>query len=480
MDVKLRSDLKLKGAEALAKRQASDILWKRGEIRGFLLDSTQQEMAREVDKSSAMTHVILCSRRLGKSYMLVTLAIEAAIRKPNQQLKYITGTQRAARDIVLPLFRSILSTCPDDIRPEWRVHENRWKFSNGSEIALYGVDSSGGDDLRGQSCDGFWVDEAGFVDKLDILVTEILAPMVIQRGARGVLSSTPPKDLAHPFTSFVAKAMKNKALTKRTIYDCPRFTPKMIELFAEEAGGVDSNVFKREYMCEMINDNENSVIPEFTEALEKEIIYDSYPDLGYIPDSYVALDPGYSDNAAILFGFYDFKNATIVIQREFVEPGKNTQEIAAVIEGTERELWKGFKPLLRVSDTDLRLIEDLKVMHNLKFTKTAKDNKEAQINLLRILFTQKRIRIHSSCVNLLMQLRFAQWKVSASGVRDFKRSAELGHADAIDALIYLARNVKKNKNPIPDGWVDPYRLNSPEVGRSRLKKAARSLASIFE
>lgn len=437
-------------------------------------------MLREVDKSTDLVHVILCSRRLGKSWMLIVNALESALRKPNQQLKYLTSTQRAARDIVLPLFREILVTCPDDLRPEWRVHENRWKFSNGSEIALYGVDATGGDDLRGQACDGFWVDEAGFIDKLDVLITEILAPMSIQRGSRGVLSTTPPKSLDHPFALFAAKAEKSKAITKRTIYDCPRFTEKMIDLFAESAGGKDSEVFRREYLCEMIASSENSVIPEFNDTLAASAVYEDYQDIGYVPDYYVALDPGYSDNAAILFAFYDFRQATVVIQREFVAPGKNTQEIAGIIESYEKELWKGHKPLKRVSDTDLRLIEDLRVMHGLKFTKTAKDNKEAQINMLRIMLTQGRIKIHKSCVNLIMQLKYAQWKVSASGVRDFKRSAELGHADAIDALIYLVRNVNKNKNPIPDDYVDPHRFGSPETGRRRLTKNAKALASVFE
>jgi len=240
---------KLKGHKAAIQKNASDILWNRGDIRGFLLDRTQQGMLLEFEKSKSLVHVMLCSRRLGKTYMLVTHAVETALKSPNLQLKYITDTQRNARDMALPIFREVLANCPADIKPEWRVHENRWKFTNGSEISLYGVDATGGDGLRGQACDGFWVDEAGFVDKLDVLVTEILYPMIIQREARGVLSSTPPRNMDHPFISFVAQAEKNKAVTKRTIYDCPRFTPKMIDLFTESAGGKDSETFRREYLC---------------------------------------------------------------------------------------------------------------------------------------------------------------------------------------------------------------------------------------
>jgi hypothetical protein len=379
---------------------------------------------------------------------------------------------------VLPLFREILSTCPDDLRPEWRVHENRYKFSNGSEILLHGVDSTGGDDLRGQAADFWVIDEAGFISKLEVLVREILNPMIIQRGGRGLLSSTPPRSSSHDFVRFLAKAEKDKALTKRTIYDCKRFTPKMIEAFEAEAGGRDSEIFRREYLCELIFLNEDSVIPEFTEELKSEIVYRGKQVLNFVPDRYVALDPGFADNTAILFGYYNYPEATLYIEREYCESGNNTEEIASAIHTAERELWGSLPPTKRVSDIDLRLIKDLKDMHGLKFVPTQKDNKEAQINQLRIFLKQKRIRIHESCVNLLTQLRYSQWKVSASGRRDYARSAELGHSDLIDALLYLIRNVNFNRNPIADPAIDPH--SYWYVPENKHKSAnARKLAKAF-
>jgi hypothetical protein len=470
---------KLKGHKATIQKTASEILWKRGDIRGFLLDRTQREMLAEYERGKSLIHIMLCSRRLGKTYMLVTHAIETALKSPNMQLKYITDTQRNARDMALPIFREVLTSCPAEIKPDWSVHGNRWLFKNGSEIAMYGVDATGGDGLRGQACDGFWVDEAGFVDRLDVLVTEVLSPMIIQRGARGILSSTPPRNMDHPFISFVAQAEKNKALTKRTIYDCPRFTPKMIDLFIESAGGVDSEAFRREYLCEMVAVSDLQVVPEATETRLASMIYSTEPNLGYLPDCYVALDPGYADKAAILYGYYDFLNATIVIQREFVVPGQNTAQLANNIRKTEEELWSGRPPLKRVSDVDLRLIEDLRVLHGIRFQKTEKDDKEAQINLLRVLVEQGKIKIHESCVELLAQLKYAQWKVSASGRRDFKRTPELGHCDAIDALIYLIRNINRHRNPMPDIPVDPHSYSyDPRVKKLKTKNA-KTLATIF-
>ncbi len=479
MTIRLNPDLKLRGLTATLKQAASEQLWGRGEIKGFLLDATQQEMAKEVESSKSILHTVLCSRRIGKSWMLVVMAIEDAIRLPNRQIKYITNTQRAARDIVQPLFREILSTCPASVKPEFRVNANRWIFPNGSEIALYGVDATGGDDLRGQACDRFYVDEAGFIPKVDVLVREILIPMIIQRGGRGVLSSTPPKGMDHPFVGFVAQAKVNKAFTKRTIYDCPRFTSKMIELFIEQAGGVDSEVFRREYLCEMIANSDNSIIPEFDDIARKEMVYTTEDTLEYMPDRLVSLDPGFADKCAILFGYWSFHDATLVIQREFVQSGQNTMEIAEAIQDVERKLWNRVPPYKRVSDTDLRLIQDLRVLHGLKFTKTDKDQKEAQINLLRIMVRRRQIRVHESCVNLLNQLQYGSWKTSASGHRDYKRTPELGHCDAIDCLLYMIRNINKNRNPIPPIKRDPYGYYA-ETTDVKQSKNARVLSRLFE
>lgn len=412
------------------------------------------------------------------SFMLCLLAIEKALSKSDQYIKYLTSTNEAARGIVLPLFQRILTSCPNELRPEYNVQEHTWKFKNGSQILLKGTDKDKGESLRGQSADLAIIDEAGFVDGLDTLISDILSPMIIERNGRMLLSSTPPRDNQHPFLYYIAEAEKKGTLSKRTIYDCPRFSKKQLETFTEEAGGVESETFRREYLCEIIRDKSLAIVPEFTDALAKKIVYKDEPRLEYLPDRYVSLDPGFADNAAILFGFWDFPTATLYIQKEHVEGGQNTEEIAQIIQKTETELWGKQTPYKRISDTDLRLIKDLKDLHELKFIKTEKDNKDMQINVLRIMCKNIQIRIHESCVNLINQLKYGQFKVSAAGYRDFKRTAELGHSDAIDALLYLIRNINKTRNPIPeDSYNQYYQMdNSRSSGRGSLTSNARKLS----
>jgi hypothetical protein len=449
MAVKLNPKLDLIGHKAAAKKKASAELWNRCEIRSFLLDSTQQTIAREFDQSTEVKHVVLCSRRLGKSWTLCTLAIEKALLKPNQLIKYLTTSAKAAKEIVFPLVNQLLSSCPETHRPEYFVHDSKWKFTNGSEILLHGVDRDGGESLRGQAGDFVIIDEAGFINGLDYLLKDVLMPMVIERNGRILMSSTPPRDADHDFIKEIAKAEKNKSLTKKTIYDCPRFTPKMLASFIEEAGGVDSETFRIEYMCEVIRTSSNSIVPEATDVKMQQIIVAEFPKLNYQPDTYVSFDVGFTDASVALFGYYDFLRSKICIQAEFLKKGATTEELAHGILETEQRLWRSKPPYKRISDVDHRLIADFKSLYNLRFKITEKTDKESTINLLRMLINDNKIEIHESCVNLIMQLKYGSWKTSSTGKRVFQRSDSLGHVDAIDSLLYLIRNVNRSRNPIP-------------------------------
>ncbi len=106
-----------------------------------------------------------------------------------------------------------------------------------------------------------------------------------------------------------------------------------------------------------------------------------------------------------------------------------------------------------------------------------RDNKEAQINQLNIMVGNNQILIDPRCKTLIMQLKYGVWNKQRS---EFARTKELGHSDAIDALLYLLRNVKRNRNPVPGehyssathanhGWQDPYQTSSWDVLKKVLK-----------
>jgi hypothetical protein len=178
-----------------------------------------------------------------------------------------------------------------------------------------------------------------------------------------------------------------------------------------------------------------------------------------------------------LFGFWDFKAGQLVVEDEvLLRDGENTAQLAEAIKAKERALWgasgwngtlrgaaevqglpewiqQGIQapaqPYLRVCDTDVALARDLAQLHGIGFLPTAKDEKVLQVNELRVLFRQGRVKIHPRCRNLDRHLRQTLW--SSPRQTDYKRKNG-EHGDLLDALVYMVRNVRKARNPWPENW----------------------------
>lgn len=110
----------------------------------------------------------------------------------------------------------------------------------------------------------------------------------------------------------------------------------------------------------------------------------------------------------------------------------------------------------------------------MQFIATAKDNKEAAINNLRMWVQNERIEIHSRCVHLIYHLENAQWDKNRKKFKHLKDSpsgeVRGGHADALDSLIYLVRNVVESKNPYPGNYGQLEGSNVFSSGRAQHNK----------
>ena len=95
---------------------------------------------------------------------------------------------------------------------------------------------------------------------------------------------------------------------------------------------------------------------------------------------------------------------------------------------------------------------------------TRKDDKLAAINSLRLRFTQGKIKINKRCKNLLFQLKVGLWNPQRTG---FLRGENTGHLDAIDALIYLNRNINTTHNPFPAAQYDQRHFVNPHFDNTR-------------
>lgn len=454
------SDSAEKPKPAISAKLARAELWRRGLIQ-YKLHSNQKlmyQIYKDAPDNSIM--VWLLARQSGKSYCLALIAIMECLSKSNAIVKLLTDTKLHVKTIYEPIFRQILDDCPDDVKPEYIPSQYVYVFKNGSQIQLAGSDGNSAERLRGQKSDLVLVDEAAFCSNLDHNVMSILLPTTTHTGGKIVLASTPPSDPDHEFMQFIERAEKDKLLTKKTVYDNPLLTSGQIEnIISKFSGGTNNTQFRREYMCEMIKDENMSVLPEVDDELLAEIVK-THPAPPFMT-RYVAMDIGFKDLTVVLFGYYDFKEDRIVIQDEIVKNGKQihlpvfTKELM----DKEAELWTNpltnelFKPDSRVSDINPFVIQEISIASNnqISFSIAAKDNKLANINKLRVMLSAKKIYIDPKCENLIRHLKNCRWKDKTTK-EEFARSPDDGHYDAVDALLYFVRAINYKKNPYPAGY----------------------------
>jgi hypothetical protein len=426
------------------QQDAQSELWRRG-ILSWKLHETQKKIYRAIDSSPKSLFVALCSRQLGKSYLMVVRAIEQALRLPNARIKYGTAFLSDLQEFIIPTFNLILSDCPSWLVPKYNVQQSKFIFKNGSEIKLVGLDMKP-NGLRGNTIDLIILDEAAFINNLRYLYDSVIVPATIhRRKCKIVLITTPPVSPDHDFVEFYQKAENEGSSVKFTIHDNPMLTKGRIEELCKEAGGEDSSTWKREYMCIFCVDTSLAIVPEWRDDFIQSIERDEYFKYYY---RYEAMDIGTVDLTACLYGYYDFKRAKLIIEDEthISGPEMTTDALAKLIRQKESDLDYD-KIYLRISDNNnLILLQDLSYLHKMPFSPTLKDDLQAMVNEVRLWVSQGRILIHPRCKMLIGNLKYGLFNKKRS---EFERSKIYGHYDHLAALIYLVRNVNQHTNPIP-------------------------------
>lgn len=473
------------------KNEAVALLWKKG-ILHWKLNSAQKKVRDILINSDYKLPVVNQSRRTGKSYGLLILAIEKCLRTPDATVHYVCGTSVMATKIISQNMPQVLADCPEELKPRYYKHDRCWKFYNGAKLQIEGADEGNAERLRGTSTDLGIIDEAGFVKDLEYLVKDILLPQTLTTKGKLILSSSAPKSTAHAFVDFIREAKLNDSYIEQTIYQVleavkndpahlrQHLDEEQVEILKELSGGEESSTWLREYMCRILSDVESMVVPEFNPELQaKVVISNARPDYY---DAYTSMDPGVTDNTGILFAYLDFNQAKLVIEDEYLVNGNkvNSSHIATEIQIRERKLWTDkhghFRGVfLRVSDNEPILLNDLSQLHGMVFVPTQKDNKEAAINNLRNKISQNKILINPRCKNLIFQLESATW---AKNGKTFDRSDKAGHFDLLDALIYLVRIVAWHKNPFPNNGYDPASHFNPN-SNDNLTSSQRAFRDVF-
>jgi hypothetical protein len=110
----------------------------------------------------------------------------------------------------------------------------------------------------------------------------------------------------------------------------------------------------------------------------------------------------------------------------------------------------GEQPYARWADNNLALVRDLYELHKMVFIPTAKDDKELQVNNLRVMISAEKVLIHPRCVHTDRHLRGTTWQ-NHKRLTYARKAGE--HGDLVDTLVYGARNLNK-RDPFPPHWHD--------------------------
>ncbi len=294
---------------ALLAAHVAGSLWAQGNL-SYKLDETQLKVraAREAawapapptDKPLTMAEKVqraavpvsfyeLLARGNGKSFELVVLACETALRTPNQRILYCAPLKEDAEKIAKDLLDlNILLDAPADLKPEWI--DGEYRFKNGSIIRFRGVNNDSDDRLRGPGYHLVILDEVGVYDRLR-RVLRIVKPVAKRFKGKIILATTPSEQEDHESTTIYEEhatvlPWRAPSAIKLTMLDNPRWTwEERVQILNDNREALEDipkilsgemlpkqTETLREYWCEFVTDAKSARFPGYREA-EKGLVY---------------------------------------------------------------------------------------------------------------------------------------------------------------------------------------------------------------
>lgn len=389
--------------------------------------------------------VCLCARRFGKSYLGVLMAIEDCLRNPGVYVRILGPEISQTVNIVEPLIDKICRDAPPGLVKR-KAAEHRWKVGS-SWLVLGGFDNTNIKKHLGQEAYAFYIEETGSsnADDYTYAQREVLAPQLLHSRGKRVHLTTPPTDPNHPFVlEVMPKAQVNNVYFKYTIYDNPLLDDEQVKEAIDESGGLDTDAFKRNYLCEIIRDKRLMVIPEF----DRKVHVKNFDPPAHAQWMTTIDFGGVRDKTVALLMYYDFKaNVDVVWDERVFDENTSTSTIVAGVLEMENSLTHPHKVNYRYGDASGQTHVDANQTHNFHFSMPHKQDLDAAVNAVRVGFKQGKILLHERCKFLALTLESGMFNDKRT---DFLRTDALGHFDAGMALVYGRRMLDRHTNPYPD------------------------------
>ena len=248
------------------------------------------------------TILVCCSRRAGKTHMLVACLLIECMRRPNTKCIYIGETMELSEGLIDSAANEIIEKCHLQDKKGKRFNWRR--MDNGSEILVRGLSNTKDpDQIRGNKAKVIVIDEFFHLksDLLEYLQREVLQPMQMDYADdyKFLCAGTPPQ-VKNTYGEMAWKTWEVPHFTW-TWRDNPHpvnveAREAYVEQVLEEKGLTwDSPFARREYLGEWAYDDDLILYPNFK-------VYDPQEGIPAwkISRVFFGLDYGCSDNDAVI------------------------------------------------------------------------------------------------------------------------------------------------------------------------------------
>lgn len=400
----------------------------------FNLHNAQKGIAKDPHRF----RVVCCGRRFGKTVLAID-QIKACLSRPNARVAYVAPTYQQARDIAWEQLRR-------DLIEVGKANESRLEIHlvNGSILFLRGWESI--ETLRGQKFDFIVLDEVAMMRNFWSNWQEIIRPTLTDTRGEALFIST-PKGFNHFYDLFNLEHKDSDFKSFRfTTRDNPHIPKDEIDKAEKE---LTEDRFAQEYLADF-RKSEGLVYKEFNRERH---LYERMPDLQFVK-SIGAVDFGFTNPAAVLTIRKD-RNAIYWVTDEWYKTGRTDAQIADYVAALRfEECYPDPESASGIEELRRRGVNVREVVKN-------KDSIRNGINTVREMLNTNRLRIHTSCSNLIWELETYSYPESKPD-RNEEENPVKENDHALDALRYAlsmdnALTVERFEAPIY--WSDDKEVN---------------------
>jgi phage terminase large subunit len=372
----------------------------------------------------ARKRVIQGGTSAGKTYAIIPILIDKALRKERLKITVVAETLPAVKEGALDIFKTIMEETGRWIDTNWNASSLTYTFGNKSRIQFKSFDTEGKAKTSGKR-DILFLNEANHIHFP-------IADALMIRSIETYIDFNPDNEFwvhtevlpEHNSEFLLLTYLDNEGLSKETLEDL------LIKKKKAETSDYWANWWK--------------VYGEGQIGNLQGVVFDNWKQVDRIPDGAklkgYGMDFGFTNDPTTLIAIYEFEGVDY------------WDEIIYQTQLTNSELSKSMKSksvsqsVNIVSDSaEPKSIKDLKNMgwSKLLGAEKGKDSINNGINYIQ----EKEIRVTSHSLNLIKELRSYVWQKDATGKATNKPIDAFNHC--IDAIRYYYTLEKKPKSKAP-------------------------------